>query len=61
MFWEKFVDLCNEQNMSPNKVAEILHISSGSVTGWKKGAFPRSTTIKKLLVLQKKSVSCESL
>jgi|GEM_PF-1403071 transcriptional regulator, XRE family len=48
MFWEKFVDLCNEQNMSPNKVAEILHISSGSVTGWKKGAFPRSTTIKKI-------------
>ena len=48
MFWEKFVDLCNDKNLSPNKVAENLHISSGSVTGWKNGAFPRSTTLKKI-------------
>ena len=35
MFWNNFVALCNEKNMTPNGV-------------WKKGATPRDTTLQKV-------------
>lgn len=48
MFWDNYVKLCNAAGKSPNGVAEELKISSGSITGWKKGAVPRSTTLQKI-------------
>lgn len=48
MFWNVFVKLCNEKNTKPNPVAKELGIPSGSVTDWKNGKIPRSTTLQKL-------------
>lgn len=48
MFWENFIRLCNERNTKPNNVAKALGIPSGSVTDWKNGRTPRSTTAQKL-------------
>ena len=48
MFWYTFVKLCNEHGEKPNPVAKKLKISSGSVTNWKNGALPQSTTAKKI-------------
>lgn len=48
MFWEKFVQLCNSVNKSPNRVAEELNYSSGSVTAWKKGRVPKWVTLTKI-------------
>ena len=47
-FWENFVRLCNEHDTKPNPVAKELGISSGTVTGWKKGSAPRDTAIRKI-------------
>ncbi len=49
-FWSNFVKLCNEHGTSPNAIAKELGISSGSVTGWKNGAFPRDGTLIKIAV-----------
>lgn len=48
MFWENFIRLCNERNAKPNNVAKALGIPSGSVTDWKNGRTPRSTTTQKI-------------
>lgn len=46
MFWQKYTALCSSVNKSPNAVAEELGVkSSGTVTGWKKGAKPRESVI----------------
>lgn len=45
MFWDKFVSLCNKIDKAPNTVARELGISSGAVTGWKKGAEPQSAKL----------------
>lgn len=45
MFWDNFVALCNEIGKAPNTVARELGISSGAVTGWKKGAEPQSARL----------------
>lgn len=48
MFWEKFVWLCNVNGKTPNAIAKELNIPSGSITAWKKGAMPRSSTVKRI-------------
>ncbi|MBQ7661218.1 MAG: helix-turn-helix transcriptional regulator [Clostridia bacterium] len=48
MFWENFIRLCNAKNIKPNNVAKLLGVPSGSVTDWKKGRKPRSTTLLKI-------------
>lgn len=48
MFWENYVNLCNNVSKSPNKAASEIGYSSASVTKWKSGAIPRSTTLKKI-------------
>lgn len=48
MFWSVFVGLCAKREVSPNAVAKALGLSSGSVTLWKNGAVPKSTTIRKI-------------
>lgn len=48
MFWDNFIQLCNKKGVSPNGVAKHLKLSSGSVTGWKSGAEPHYSTLRKL-------------
>ena len=49
MFWDNYVRLCNSVNKAPNVVAAEIGVrSSGTVTGWKNGAAPRSSTLSKL-------------
>jgi transcriptional regulator with XRE-family HTH domain len=49
MFFKQFKRLCEEHNTSPNGVAKILNISSGSVTAWKRdGSVPYAKTLQKI-------------
>lgn len=48
MFYEKFVELCVQRGIAPTKAAVEAGLTSGSVTGWKKGAPPRSSAIQKI-------------
>ena len=48
MFWVRFETECNRLGKKPNTIAKELHISSGSVTAWKYGGTPSSTTIMRL-------------
>lgn len=48
LFWINFINLCNEHNIKPNPLANKLGISSGTVTGWKKGSSPRDTAVQKI-------------
>lgn len=41
-FWENFYKTCKLNNISPNKLGEKLNITSGTITGWKKGASPNA-------------------
>lgn len=48
MFWKNYSYLCHFINKKPNSVAEELGISSGTVTGWKKGATPSTEKLEKI-------------
>jgi transcriptional regulator with XRE-family HTH domain len=48
MFWNNYVRLCAEKGKSPNGVAAELNVSSGSITGWKKGSVPRVALLQKI-------------
>lgn len=46
MFFDIYKSLCIEKGLSPNAVAKLLAISSGSVTEWKKGRIPQNSKLK---------------
>ena len=48
IFWERFSELCNAADETPNSVAKKIQASSGSVTAWKNGSEPRSATTRKI-------------
>jgi SOS-response transcriptional repressor LexA len=46
VFYARLEQLCRENNTSVAEVAEtVLHVSSGTPTGWKKGASPRASLV----------------
>lgn len=45
MFWERFENLCNKQNIKPNPLAKNIGISSGSVSKWKAGGTPNGESL----------------
>ena len=45
MFWNNFINLCEQHKKSPNKVATEIGCSSGSITAWKQGRLPRKSTL----------------
>ena len=47
-FYDRYAELCKGVGETPNSVARILGISSGSITSWKNGTEPRYTTIAKI-------------
>lgn len=48
MFWERFYQLCLENNKKPNPVAKELQIASSTVSQWKNGAIPNGETLVKI-------------
>lgn len=48
MFWNNFVNLCNNKGKSPNGVCAELGYSTAIATKWKNGSIPRDTTLKKI-------------
>lgn len=48
MFYDKFVELCVQNNIAPTKAAIAAGLTAGSVTGWKKGSPPRSSAVQKI-------------
>lgn len=48
MFWENFVKICNDKNISPNKACADLGLSKATSTKWKNGSQPRDTTMRKI-------------
>lgn len=48
MFWDKLIELCEENNLKPNNVGKELNISSASFTKWKNGAIPNAETLMRI-------------
>lgn len=48
MFWERFLAECNLIGKKPNPVAKELGVSSGTVTGWKRGSLPKPEVLSKI-------------
>lgn len=49
MFWERFVYLCEKNNVKPNTVAKTLDLSNSTCSDWKKnGNFPKGDILIKL-------------
>ena len=48
-FFDRFNELCRLRGETPNYVAKLLNISSGSVTAWKqRGIEPRAATVSSI-------------
>lgn len=47
-FYKNFVDLCKQRGVSPSAVAKEIGLNNSSVTYWKKGSEPKTSTIEKL-------------
>ena len=48
MFYDIFLQLCNEKGIKPTPVTEAIGVNKSSATKWKKGATPNSDTLQKL-------------
>ncbi len=48
MFWINYLLLCGQINKTPTGLAKELGISSGTVTGWKKGKIPSESSLQKI-------------
>ena len=49
VFHDKFVDLCNERGISPNKAAIEIGFNRTSISKWKKSGFtPQNKTLVKI-------------
>lgn len=59
LFWKRFVNLCNSHNTTPTQVVDELGLGKGSVTWWRQGKMPRTTTINK--IAERFAVSVEYL
>lgn len=48
MFYEIYIGLCAEKNISPTKAAVEIGLSNAAPTGWKQGAVPRDAALQKI-------------
>lgn len=48
MFYDKFFELCIKNGLSPSAAAINAGFSNAAAAGWKKGAVPRRSAIKRL-------------
>lgn len=47
-FYNRFLNLCAVNNISPTKAAGETNISSATVNKWKKGSMPNDVTLMKI-------------
>ena len=49
-FYDRYEQLCSERNMRPQtpEMLDIAGVTSGSVSGWKKGALPKTEVLCRL-------------
>lgn len=49
-FYDRYEQLCSERGMRPQtpEMLEIAGVTSGSVSGWKKGALPKTEVLCRL-------------
>ncbi|WP_195543316.1 helix-turn-helix domain-containing protein [Massiliimalia timonensis] len=47
-FYNKLIELCEKNHVKPSVVAEAVGLTKSSATYWKRGAEPKSATIKKI-------------
>lgn len=45
-FYEQMLKICNQEGISPTRIAEDVGLTSKSATGWKNGSVPRKSTLK---------------
>lgn len=48
MFWIILTELCLQNNITPSNLVEKIGIARGSVTKWKNGSIPQSSTLQKI-------------
>lgn len=48
MFYDRFVALCKQKNMSPSAVTRELGLNNSISTAWKRGTIPNGNTLQKL-------------
>lgn len=48
MFYERFLDLCNEHDLTPAAAAREIGLSNSVTTHWSHGTIPSATTIHKI-------------
>ena len=48
MFYDRYVELCRKNGMSPTGVARKVGISSRTAADWALGAEPRNSTLKRI-------------
>lgn len=48
MFYDIFIRLCREKNISPAAVVREIGLNNSSPTAWKRGSIPKSETLQKL-------------
>lgn len=48
MFYDRFIDLCKERNVSPSAVMIAIGLNKSNATFWKKGSVPKGETLRKL-------------
>lgn len=48
MFWDRFVDLCNENETKPTPAGIELGISSSAVSKWRNGTMPNADALIKI-------------
>lgn len=49
-FWERYENLCEERNLSPQSkiLIDKIGVTSGTITGWKKGSVPKFDIINRI-------------
>lgn len=48
MFYERFQVLCHERGLSVSAAMNILGVSSGNMTHWRKGRLPKGDTLRRM-------------
>lgn len=59
MFWQKYVELCEKNNVKPRAVATEYGIAPATVTRWKNGSVPGKETLQ--LIAKRFNVSVDYL
>lgn len=48
MFWENYVRLCSDKNISPSAAGAAIGVTYAAVSKWKKGTVPNGATLHKI-------------